>query len=61
MVGDIRTAAYGISGQIGRNLGEMQQETAAEEFTIPEAKLKKTAKTKENKIKADKAKNGAVR
>ena len=61
VVGDIRTAAYGISGQIGRNLGEMQQETAAEEFTIPEAKSKKTAKTKVNKIKADKAKNGAVR
>lgn len=37
VVGDIRTAAYGISGQIGRNLGEMQQETAAEEFTIPDA------------------------
>ncbi len=61
VVGDIRTAAYGISGQIGRNLGKMQQETAAEEFTIPEAKSKKTAKTKVNKIKADKAKNGAVR
>ncbi len=61
VVGDIRTAAYGISGQIGRNLGEMQQETAAEEFTIPEAKSKKTAKTKVNKIKADKAKNRAVR
>ena len=61
VVGDIRIAAYGISGQIGRNLGEMQQETAAEEFTIPEANSKKTAKSKVTKIKADKAKNGAVR
>lgn len=56
VVGDIRTAAYGIVGQIGRNLGEMQQEAATEEFTIPETKTEKAAKPKENKSKADKAK-----
>ena len=56
VVGDIRTAAYGIGGQIGRNLGEMQQEAATEEFTIPETKTEKAAKPKENKSKADKAK-----
>ena len=54
VVGDIRTAAYGIGGQIGRNLGEMQQEAATEEFTIPEAKTEKAAKPKESKSKAKK-------
>ena len=61
VVGDIRTAAYGISGQISRNLGEMQQESPAEEFTIPETKSEKTAETKGNKAKADKVKKQPVR
>lgn len=56
VVGDIRTAAYGISAQINRNLGEMQQEAATEEFAIPEGKTEKAAKPKENKSKAEKAK-----
>ena len=56
VVGDIRTAAYGISAQINCNLGEMQQEAATEEFTIPEGKKEKEAKPKENKSKAEKAK-----
>lgn len=56
VVGDIRTAAYGISGQINRNLGETQKEVVAEEFAIPEGKPEKAGKEKPARAKAEKAK-----